>query len=190
MIEPAHPRLSLARQCRLVSISGSAYYAPVGSESGLNLALMRLIDRQFLESPWYGSRQMARHLRRQGHVVGHKRVRRLMAKMGFRAVYQRPRRTVPHPEHKIWPYLLRNVAINRPNHAWCADLTYIPMDPSAASWPRPLRGSDRWSPDHRWQPAHWPAFHLGSTGGQDQDLDGRGAAGGSAMCSSSGSGGA
>jgi putative transposase len=127
MIEPAHPRLSIARQCRLVSISRSTYYGPVGSESGLNLALMRLIDRQFLETPWYGSRQMARHLRRQGNVVGRKRVRRLMAKMGLRAVYQRPKTTVPHPEHKVWPCLLRNVVINRPNHVWCADITYIPM---------------------------------------------------------------
>jgi putative transposase len=88
---------------------------------------MRGIDEQFLATPWYGSRQMARHLRRQGYVVGRKRVRRLMAKMGLAAVYQRPRTTVPHPEHKIWPYLLRNLAIDRPNQVWCADITYIPM---------------------------------------------------------------
>ena len=127
MIEPAHPRLSIARQCRLVSISRSAYYGPVQGESPLNLALMRLIDEQFLETPWYGSRQMARHLRRQGHVVGRKRVRRLMAKMGLAAVYQRPRTTAPHPEHKVWPYLLRGLTIDRPDQVWCADLTYIPM---------------------------------------------------------------
>ena len=127
MIEPAHPRLSIVRQCQLVSISRSAYYGPARGESPLNLALMRLIDEQFLESPWYGSRQMARHLRRQGHVVGRKRVRRLMAKMGLAAVYQRPRTTVPHPEHKVWPYLLRNMTIDRPDQAWCADITYIPM---------------------------------------------------------------
>jgi putative transposase len=88
---------------------------------------MRVIDEQFLETPWYGSRQMARHLRRQGHVVGRKRVRRLMAKMGLVAVYQRPRTTIPHPEHKVWPYLLRDVSIDRPNQVWCADITYIPM---------------------------------------------------------------
>jgi putative transposase len=88
---------------------------------------MRLIDEQFLETPWYGSRQMARHLRRHGHTVGRKRIRRLMRKMGLQAVYQRPRTTVPHPEHKKWPYLLRNLDINRPNHVWCADITYIPM---------------------------------------------------------------
>jgi len=127
MIEPEHPRLSLVRQCKLVSISRSAYYGLVRGEGSLNLALMRLIDEQFLGTPWYGSRQMARHLRRQGYEVGRKRVRRLMAKMGLAAVYQRPRTTVRHPDHRIWPYLLRNVVIDRPNQVWCADITYIPM---------------------------------------------------------------
>src|SRR6185503_16328383 len=93
----------------------------------LNLALMRLIDRQFLETPWYGSRQMARHLRREGYSVGRKRVRRLMAKMGLEPIYQRPRTTVPHPDHQIYPYLLRELVIDRPNQVWCADSTYIPM---------------------------------------------------------------
>ena len=127
MIEAEHPRLSIVRQCELVSISRSAYYGPVTAESPLNLARMRLIDEQFLQTPWYGSRQMARHLRRLGHEGGRKRVRRLMAKMGLAAVYQRPRTTVPHPEHKIWPYLLRNKVIDRANQVWCADITYIPM---------------------------------------------------------------
>ena len=127
MIEPEHSRLSIVRQCELVSISRSSYYGPVSGENSLNLALMRLIDEQFLQTPWYGSRQMARHLRRLGHVVGRKRVRRLMAKMGLAAVYQRPRTTVPHPEHKIWPYLLRDKVIDQPNQVWCADITYIPM---------------------------------------------------------------
>jgi putative transposase len=82
MIDPDHPELPVVRQCELVSISRSGfYYQPVG-ETPLNLELMRLIDRQFLETPWYGSRQMARHLRREGYLVGRKRVRRLMAKMG------------------------------------------------------------------------------------------------------------
>jgi putative transposase len=127
MIEPRHPLLPVSRQCALVGISRSAFYWPSKGESPLNLALMRLIDAQFLETPWYGSRQMARHLRRQGHVVGRKRVRRLMAKMGLAAVYQRPRTTIPHPEHKKWPYLLRNLVIDRPDQVWCADITYIPM---------------------------------------------------------------
>jgi putative transposase len=127
MIEPEHSQLSIARQCELVSISRSGfYYRPTG-ETPLNLELMRLIDTQFLETPWYGSRQMARHLRREGYTVGRKRVRRLMAKMGLAPIYQRPRTTVPHPEHRVYPYLLRDLVIDRPNQVWCADLTYIPM---------------------------------------------------------------
>ncbi len=127
LIEPGHEQLSVARQCELVSISRSSfYYQPVG-ETAENLALMRLIDAQFLETPWYGSRQMARHLRRDGHAVGRKRVRRLMATMGLVPIYQRPRTTVPHPEHRIYPYLLRGVVVDRPNQVWCIDITYIPM---------------------------------------------------------------
>jgi putative transposase len=127
MIEPDHPQLSIARQCELVAISRSGFYYRPAGETPLNLALMRLIDAQFLETPWYGSRQMARHLRREGYAVGRKRVRRLMAKMGLAPIYQRPRTTVPHPEHRVYPYLLRDLVIDRPNQVWCADLTYIPM---------------------------------------------------------------
>jgi putative transposase len=127
MIEPEHPTLSVVRQCELVSISRSGfYYQPVG-ETAENLGLMRLIDAQFLETPWYGSRQMARHLRREGLGVGRKRVRRLMALMGLVPIYQRPRTTVPNPEHRVWPYLLRGMVIDRPNQVWCTDITYIPM---------------------------------------------------------------
>jgi putative transposase len=127
MIEPEHPQLSIARQCELVSISRSGFYYRPAGETSLNLELMRLIDAQFLETPWYGSRQMVRHLRREGYTVGRKRVRRLMAKMGLVPIYQRPRTTVPHPEHRVYPYLLRDRVIDRPNQVWCADLTYIPM---------------------------------------------------------------
>jgi len=126
MIEAGHEQLSIVRQCDLVAISRSGfYYQPVG-ETPLNLALMRLIDAQFLDTPWYGSRQMARHLRRDGYTVGRRRVRRLMAKMGLAPIYQRPRTTVPNSEHRIWPYLLRELAIDRPNQVWCTDITYIP----------------------------------------------------------------
>lgn len=127
MIEADHPRLSVARQCALVSISRSAFYYRPAGETPLNLALMRLIDEVFLETPWYGSRQMARHLRRQGYTVGRKRVRRLMARMGLAAIYQQPRTTVPHPEHRTYPYLLRGLRIERPDQVWCSDITYIPM---------------------------------------------------------------
>ncbi len=83
MIEADHPHVSIARQCALVSINRSAFYYQPAGETPLNLALMRVIDEAFLETPWYGSRQMARHLRREGHVVGRKRVRRLMTRMGL-----------------------------------------------------------------------------------------------------------
>jgi putative transposase len=127
MIDPEHPRLSVVRQCELVSISRSGFYYRPAGETPLNLTLMRLIDEQFLETPWYGSRQMARHLRREGYTVGRKRVRRLMARMGLAPIYQRPRTTIPHPGHRIYPYLLREMVVARPNQVWCADITYIPM---------------------------------------------------------------
>jgi putative transposase len=127
MIEPDHRHLSVVRQCALVSIGRSTFYRAPAPETVENLLLMRLLDEQFLETPWYGSRQMARHLRRHGHAVGRKRVRRLMATMGLTPIYQRPRTTVPHPEHRIYPYLLRNLVVDRPNQVWCPDITYIPM---------------------------------------------------------------
>lgn len=127
MIEPAHPRLSITGQCRLLSLSRSSYYYTPVPQNEETLALMRLIDELFMDCPWYGSRQMARHLQRLGHAVGRRRVRRLMAKMGLVAIYQRPRTSDPHPEHRIYPYLLRDLAITRPNQVWCADVTYLPM---------------------------------------------------------------
>ncbi len=127
MIEADHPRLSIQRQCALVSISRSAFYYQPAGEPPLNLELMRLIDETFLETPWYGSRQMARHLRRRGYGVGRMRVRRLMAKMGLAPIYQKPRTTIPHPEHRAYKYLLRGLTIDRPNQVWCSDITYIPM---------------------------------------------------------------
>ncbi len=122
MIEPEHPRLSIQRQCALVSISRSAFYYQPAGETLLNLALMRLIDEAFLETPWYGSRQMARHLRRQGYEVGRMRVRRLMAKMGLAPIYQKPRTTIPHPEHRAYKYLLRGLVIDRPNQVCAASV--------------------------------------------------------------------
>lgn len=127
MIERDHATLSLSAQCRLISLSRSSfYYAPV-PETRETLALMAVIDATFLDCPWYGSRQMARHLKREGHGVGRRKVRRLMAKMGLSPIYQRPRTSDPHPEHRIYPYLLRDLEITRPNQVWCADITYLPM---------------------------------------------------------------
>jgi len=126
-VAPDHPRLSVVRQCKLLGLSrSSVYYRPVG-ESKRNLDLMRQIDEQFLETPWYGSRLMCRHLRREGHAVGRKRIRRLMRKMGLAAIYQRPNTSTPHPEHQISPYLLKGMEITEPGKVWCADITYIPM---------------------------------------------------------------
>ncbi len=127
MVDPEHGPLSITRQCRLVSIARSSFYYEGHGESPLNLRLMRLIDEQFLQTPFYGSRQMRRWLRRQGYTVSRKRVRRLMRLLGLQAILQRPRTSQPHPEHRIYPYLLRDLEITRPNHVWCADVTYIPL---------------------------------------------------------------
>ncbi len=127
MIGRDRPGLSLSRQCRVLAISRSSfYYAPKG-ESPENLALMRRIDELFLKYPFYGSRQMVRQLLREGITVGRHRVRRLMRLMGLEAIYQAPRTSAPHPAHRIYPYLLRGMAIDRPDSVWCADITYIPV---------------------------------------------------------------
>ncbi len=127
IIQRDQPKLSLSHQCRLLSISRSSlYYAPRG-ESPESLALMRRIDELFLKYPFYGSRQIVHQLRREGVRVGRHRVRRLMRLMGLEAIYQAPRTSAPHPAHRIYPYLLRGMAIDRPNQVWCADITYIPV---------------------------------------------------------------
>ena len=127
MIRRDQPDLSLSRQCEILSISRSSFYYTLKGESLENLALMRRIDELFLKYPFYGSRQIARQLRREGVCVGRHRVRRLMRLMGLSAIYQAPRTSDPHPEHRIYPYLLRNLQISRPNQVWCADITYIPV---------------------------------------------------------------
>jgi len=127
MIDRAFGKLSIARQCRLLGISRSTFYHTPCGESAENLALMRRIDELFLECPFFGSRQMARSLQREGLCVGRHRVRRLMRLMGLRTIYQIPRTSDPHPEHRIYPYLLRGLDINRANQVWCTDITYIPM---------------------------------------------------------------
>ena len=127
MVDSDHARLSITRQCGLVSIARSSFYYEGRGESPLNLRLLRLIDEQFLETPFYGSRQMTRWLYRQGYAVSRKRVRRLMRLLGLQAIFQRPRTSQPHPEHRIYPYLLRDLQITRPDHVWCADVTYIPL---------------------------------------------------------------
>lgn len=127
MIEPTHPRLSVARQCLLLGISRSSFYYEAIGESAFNLELMRMIDEQFLETPFFGSRQMSRWLRRRGLAISRKRVVRLMRKMGLSAIYQKPNTSKPFPGHKIYPYLLKGMRIDAPNKVWCADVCYIPM---------------------------------------------------------------
>ena len=127
LIARDHGGLPVIRQCELLGVSRSGFYYTPAQENPATLALMRLIDEQFMETPFYGTRQMTWHLRRQGHIVGRKRVRRLMRRMGLAAVYQKPRTSVPHPGHTVFPYLLRDLTIDRANQVWCADITYIPM---------------------------------------------------------------
>ncbi len=127
MVRRNHPDLSLSRQCRLLSIGRSSFYYLAKGESPETLALMRRIDELFLEYPFYGSRQMARQLRREGVGVGRHRVRRLMGLMGLQAIYQAPRTSTPHPEHRVYSYLLKGMVIDRRNQVWCADITYIPV---------------------------------------------------------------
>jgi putative transposase len=127
VIDHRHPSLSIVRQCRLLDINRSGlYYQPKGI-SEEDLALMKLIDCQYLVTPFYGARKIAAWLKGQDHIVNRKRVRRLMRLMGIKAIYRRPKTSKPAPGHKIYPYLLGGLKITRPNQVWAADITYIPM---------------------------------------------------------------
>jgi putative transposase len=127
MIDRLNEKLSLTRQCQLLGLSRSSLYYHPANDNREDLALMALIDRQFMETPYYGCRKMTAWLRRAGHVVNRKRVRRLMRQMGLQVIWQKPNTSKPNPEHKIYPYLLRGLKIDRPNQVWATDITYIPM---------------------------------------------------------------
>ena len=127
MINPAHQNLSIFRQCRLLNINRSTYYYKKRPIKPIDLKLMELIDKQYLKTPTWGSRSMKNHLRRLGYKVNRKRVQRLMRLMGLEAIYPKRKTSRPHPGHKVYPYLLRNLKIDRPNQVWAADITYIPM---------------------------------------------------------------
>lgn len=127
MVKPGHQALSVGKQCTLLSISRSSFYYKPKGETGMNLTLMRLIDRQFLETPFFGVRQMTWHLKNEGHPVNEKRIRRLMRLMGLMPIYQKPNTSKPAKGHKIYPYLLRGLRVDRPNQVWAADITYLPM---------------------------------------------------------------
>jgi putative transposase len=126
MIDRAHD-LPVTRQAAVLNISrGSVYYLPRAVSAG-DLAIMRRLDELHLEFPFAGSRMLRGLLTGEGIKVGRRRVRTLMKRMGIEALYRRPRTTKPEPGHKIYPYLLRNMTITRPNQVWAMDITYIPM---------------------------------------------------------------
>jgi len=125
LIEPAHPQVSVARQCALVGLPRSSwYYHPVPIDAETDL-LLRLLDEQYTRTPFYGIRRMTAWLHPQGWAVNHKRVRRLLRQMGLMALFPGPRLSVPHPDHRIYPYLLRGVPITRVNQVWSTDISYI-----------------------------------------------------------------
>jgi putative transposase len=128
-IEPGHKKIPIYRQCELLSLSRSGLYYKRKGETEYNELLMKLIDKQYVETPFYGIDKMTEWLRRQGHHVNHKRVRRLMRQMGLEALYPHRKRflSMPDKQHKIYPYLLKDVQITRPDQVWSADITYIRM---------------------------------------------------------------
>jgi len=128
MIDPQHKPLSISRQCEILDINRSSYYYKPKPIKPEDLKLMRKIDELYTEQPSRGSRSIARQLRRQRIKVNRKKIQRLMQKMGIEAVYPKPNTSRPHPQHKVYPYLLRHLTIDRPNQVWASDITYIPME--------------------------------------------------------------
>jgi putative transposase len=127
MIERDHPQLSVRRQCELIGLNRSTLYYQPCRESAFNLHLMRLIDEQYLKTPFYGWPRMTACLQRRGYSVNHKRVRRLMRIMGLQAIYPKPNTSMSSRGHKVYPYLLKGFEITRSDQVWCADITYVPM---------------------------------------------------------------
>ena len=127
MIEPDDTRISRSKQCSLLGISrSSTYYQPKGP-SERDLRLMKAIDQQYLKTPYYGRRRMRFALKKRGYQVSEKKIRRLMQLMGLKAIAPGPSTSRKNPEHKVYPYLLKNLKITRPNQVWCTDITYIPI---------------------------------------------------------------
>lgn len=127
MVEKDNPKLSIGKQCKLLSISRSSFYYQPKGETALNLMLMRKIDEQFLETPFFGVRQMTWHLRNEGNLVNEKRIRRLMRLMRLMPIYQKPNTIKAAKSHKTYPYLLKGLRVTQPNQVWASDITYIPM---------------------------------------------------------------
>ena len=127
MIDSDHPRLSVSRQCLLLALPRSTHYHQPRPILPENLLFMKLIDELYMLYPFYGSRQMARALRRQGYDINRKRIQRLMRVMGLEAIYRKPNLSRANAAHRVYPYLLRNLTVVRPNQVWATDLTYIPV---------------------------------------------------------------
>src|SRR5438128_10017732 len=127
LVEREAPALPVSRQCRLLAVSRASVYRRPAEITEEDCTMVALIDRQYLARPYYCSRQMAAWLATQGHVANRKRVRRLMRLAGLVAIYQRPNTSKPAAAHKIYPYLLGGISIERVNQVWCSDVTYIPM---------------------------------------------------------------
>jgi len=127
MIEIDHPHLSIRRQCDLINLHRGTFYYKPAEETPLNLELMHLIDEEYTRHPFYGSPKMTTYLRQQGYAINHKRVERLMKKMGLRAICPSPQTSQPREEHKIYPYLLNGLTIDHPLQVYASDITYIRM---------------------------------------------------------------
>jgi len=127
MIDPDHPKISIAGQCELLGLARSSYYYETAEDVSEDLALMRLLDEQYLRAPFFGIRKMTEWLRRQGYLINHKRVERLMRQMGLQAIYPKKRLSENDAAHRKYPYLLAGLSIDRPNQVWCTDITYVRM---------------------------------------------------------------
>jgi putative transposase len=125
MIDPRHAMIPVSRQCALLGLNRSSYYFKSTRDDRYSLFLMKLIDEQFTQTPFYGVPRMTAWLQRQGHGVNPKRVRRLMRLMGLEAIYPKRRLSLSHPEHRKYPYLLKDLIIDRPDQVWGSDITYI-----------------------------------------------------------------
>lgn len=127
MVDKQHSSLSVVQQCRLLGLHRSGLYYQPCSESEENLTILRQLDEQYFKTPFYGVRRLTAWLEVQGYAINRKRVRRLMKLMGWQTIYRRPNTSKPCKEHRIYPYLLKDLSINRYNQVWAMDITYVPM---------------------------------------------------------------
>lgn len=127
LIDMKHPRLSVLRQCDLIGLPRSSLYYRAQGEDAYNQQLMRLIDRQYTATPFFGVRRMTAVLKRDGHAINEKRVRRLMRVIGLETIYPKPRTSLKNQANPVYPYLLKGLVIDRPDQVWATDITYIPL---------------------------------------------------------------